>query len=141
MNIKNRLQNYSRLNIEIEQLAERVLSLRHRMYSLRSSSDLSEIPASGGNSDKIGTAVATITDLENLYIEKLEKLIQEQKEIEKMIDGLDQVERVLIRARYIDCETWESVCGIIGYSWRQTHRLHAKILSKLGNNVQEVVSE
>lgn len=131
MNIKYRLQNFSKLNTEIEQISERIVSLRHRMYSLRSSSDLSEVPAGGGDRDKIGTAIATITDLENIYIEKLEALMQEQKELEKLIEGLDPVERLLIRARYINCEPWESVCGIIGYEWAQTHRIHANILSKL----------
>lgn len=101
------------------------------MYSIRSTSDISEVPGGSGNSDKIGDVVATITDLEDTYHCLLRTLIAEQKAIEEIIATLEPIERLLIRARYIENQPWESVCGIIGYSWAQTHRVHANILNKL----------
>lgn len=136
MNIKHRLQNYSRINLQVERLRERIETLQDRMYSLKSSSDMSEIQASGGNSDKIGGNVALLVDLEEMYLDELSKLLEEQKEIEDMIKGLEPVERLLIRARYIDGLPWESICNIIGYSWAQTHRIHSSTLNKLGNMAQ-----
>jgi hypothetical protein len=29
--------------------------------------------------------------------------------------------------------TWEEVCVRIGYSWRQTHNIHSRILDKLAD--------
>lgn len=136
MSIKYRLQNYSRINSQVERLRERIEALQDRMYSIKSSSDMSEIPASGGNTDKIATNVALLADLEEAYLDELNKLLEEQVYIETMIKGLEPVERLLIRARYIDGLPWESICNIIGYSWAQTHRIHSSTLNKLGNMVQ-----
>lgn len=136
MNIKHRLQNYSRINTQVLHLRERIESLEDRMYSIKSSSDMSEIPASGGNTDKIATNVALLADLEEAYLDELNKLLEEQVYIETMIKGLEPVERLLIRAKYIDGLQWESICNIIGYSWAQTHRIHSHALEKLGNNLQ-----
>lgn len=133
MNIKHRLQQYSRLNNQCNALRERILTLRDRMYTLRSSADTSEIQANSGNTDKIGSSVALLADLEEIYFNDLNKLLKEQKEIEDMIKYLEPVEKLLIRSRYFDGETWESICNIIGYSWAQTHRIHSRILVKLGN--------
>lgn len=137
MNIKHRLQNYSRINTQVLHLRERIESLEDRMYSIKSSSDMSEIPASGGNTDKIATNVALLADLEEAYLDELNKLLEEQVYIETMIKGLEPVERLLIRAKYIDGLQWESICNIIGYSWAQTHRIHSHALEKLGNIAQD----
>ena len=131
MDIKHRLQNYIRLSQEVDQISEQVLSLRQTMYSIKSSSDMSHIPAGSGNSDKIGSVVAKIADLENNYLHKIDNLIQEQRDLEKIIEKLEPVEKLLIRARYIECNSWEEVCLTIGYSWRQTHRLHSNVLIKM----------
>lgn len=136
MSIKYRLQNYSRINSQVLHLRERIESLEDRMYSIKSSSDISEIPASGGNTDKIAANVALLADLEEAYLDELNKLLEEQVYIETMIKGLEPVERLLIRARYIDGLPWEHICNIIGYSWAQTHRIHSDALEKLGNIAQ-----
>lgn len=136
MSIKYRLQNYSRINMQVLHLRERIESLEDRMCSIKSSSDMSEIPASGGNTDKIATTVALLADLEEAYLDELNKLLEEQVYIETMIKGLSPVERLLIRARYIDNLPWKSICNIIGYSWAQTHRIHSDTLDKLGNIAQ-----
>lgn len=136
MNIKYRLQNYSRLVQEIDQLSDQVFSLRQNMYSLKSSSDMSIIPASSGNHDKIGDIVAKMADLENQYLHKIDKLVEEKVKLERLIEVLEPVERLLIRTKYIECKTFEEVAVLIGYTWRHTIRLHGKILNKLNKQMQ-----
>lgn len=138
LNIKNRLQNYSRLSQEVDQLADQVFSLRQTMYSIKSSSDMSLIPASSGNHDKIGDIVAKIADLENNYLHKIDGLMQEQRDLEKLIEKLEPVERLLIRTKYIECKTFEEVAVLIGYTWRHTIRLHGNILDKLNKQIQQM---
>ena len=53
------------------------------------------------------------------------------KTIEKAIEGLNPTTRMLLRYRYIEGLTWEEVCVRLSYSWRQTHRLHARALDQL----------
>lgn len=137
MNIKKRLQEYRHKTVELKQIKEKVEILKERTTSIRSSSDCSEVLAAGGNSDKIGELVANIVDLQNRYYEKMLEIIAEQKDIEQMIEQLDPVERLLMRARYFEGVSWEEVCLLIGYGWAQTHRLHSKSLSKLARQEQE----
>lgn len=72
--------------------------------------------------------------LEECYKDKLKQSIKAALEIEKAIDSLNAIERELIRARYVDGMEWEDVASHIGYSWQQTHRIHAKALEKLEAN-------
>jgi hypothetical protein len=36
-----------------------------------------------------------------------------------------------MRLRYLEGLGWEAVCVEIGYSWRQTHNIHARALAQL----------
>lgn len=131
MDIRHKLNSYIPLVREIRYLENKIEAIRDRQTSIRSSSDVCEVQASGGNSDKIGNSIAELNDLEDMYLRKIEKANAELKEIEALIDDLEPLERLLIRARYIDGEYFESICGIIGYSYRQTMRIHKCAMRKL----------
>lgn len=129
-NVKYRLQKYSDLKYESDQIRERINSIKEKMTSI-STQSFDEIIACPSESDKIGEMIATLSDLETIYIDKLNRLMQELIYIEKLIDKLDPQERVIIRKRYLDCKRWEDVCVEINCSWRNTHRKHRAILTKL----------
>lgn len=133
MNIRNKLNSYIPLVREIRYLESKIEAIRDRQTSIKSTSDMSEVqaPAPGGNSDKIGNAIAELIDLEDMYLSKIDKANAELKEIETLIEELTPTERLLIRAKYIDGEYLEAICGIIGYSYGQTKRIHNTALRKL----------
>ena len=81
--------------------------------------------------------VAALADLRDLYRAKEADLTQALTDIEHLIDGLDPIERVIARYRYIDGLHWEQICVKISYSWRQTHRLHADMIEKLAKAQDE----
>lgn len=70
-------------------------------------------------------------ELRRLYATKRERLSGKLKRIEEAIDGLEPVERHLMRLRYIDGLEWWQVAAAIHYSVQQTHRIHARALIKL----------
>lgn len=70
-------------------------------------------------------------DLQRLYRQKIRQLQTAQLRIEKAIGGLDPDMQILMRAKYIEEKSWEEVSSVIGYSLRQTHRLHAKALQAI----------
>lgn len=70
-------------------------------------------------------------DLQRLYRQKIRQLQTAQLRIEKAIGGLDPDMQTLMRAKYIEEMPWEEVASVIGYSLRQTHRLHAKALQAI----------
>ena len=89
----------------------------------------------GGHSedaDKIGNVVAKIQEKEARYLGKLNGILAEEKEIEKVIDTLEDArERTVMRYRYISGLKWEEICVKAHYSWQHIHRLHAEALKKM----------
>lgn len=70
-------------------------------------------------------------DLVGLYEQKQAALTADILRIEEAIEGLQPVERLLMRLRYIEGRPWQTICQRIGYSWQQTHRIHARALIKI----------
>ncbi len=128
---KERLRNYKNIRREVTQLQELICQLRVDIAAPRSQ-QLTGMPhGSSRAGSAIETAVERLVELEDLYTAKLKTLVDEQLAVEAAISSLEPAERQLMRARYIEGRKWEEVCVLIGYSWQQTHRLHARALARL----------
>lgn len=134
MDIVKRLKNFRSLVTELEYLENKIQGIRDRQTSIKSSSDTTEGSGCGGNTDKVGGSVTDLLYSQELYLEKAELIKKELEAIESAIGVLDPIERVIIRAKYVDGEPLESVCCIVGYSYRQTKRRHAIAIKKLEQN-------
>lgn len=128
MDIRHKLNSYIPLMREIKYLENKIEAIRDRQTSIRSSSDVSEVQAPGSNSDKIGTTVAELIDLEDMLEDKIKASHKARREIEGMISMLPPTEKKIIELKYIGCESFERICKEIGYSYRQTIRLHNKAI-------------
>ena len=104
-----------------------------QMYQTLKSPIITGMPAAHSpDRDKIGNIIWRIQEKEIRYLAKLDIILNEEKEIEKFIDSLeDSRERVIMRYRYISGLEWEQVCVKAHYSWQHTHRLHSEALNKL----------
>ena len=107
---KEQLRQYRSIKLEACQIARRIEEIE----------DLSE-------------DLNILTPLRDLYKEKLQELVDGQMRIEKAIESLNPIERELMRLRYIDGAEWTEVCATINYEWTQTHRIHARALTKIKN--------
>ena len=121
-----------RLHCYRDQKAERgqIAAAYHALADPKSA-NLDGMPKSPGSGDPLASIATKRQALLKRYHEKLDELDAALLTVEDMIDGLEPGERKLMRHRYIDGLTWEEVCVAIGYSWRQTHNIHAKCLDKL----------
>ncbi len=128
---KERLRNYRAVRLEVTQLQDQIRQLRSALYAPRSSQLTGLPPAGSREGSALESAVARLMELEGVYARTLVVLLTEQLAVETAIASLDSVERQLMRARYLDGRKWEEVCVVIGYSWQQTHRLHARALARL----------
>lgn len=128
--LKHLLHSYRDLLAEYEQIKDELAKVEAFMEAPRTS-NLDGMPRSPGGGDPILGVVSHHIALQERYRAQLHRLAAAQAAIENMIEGLEPGERRLMRCRYIDGMTWEEVCVRIGYSWRQTHNIHAKILDKL----------
>lgn len=127
---KQELKQYSRLNIELKRLEDKIATLEARLMSPKFQ-QITDMPRGGATSDT-ADKIADLVDLKNLYNAKWDKAISEQMKIETAISGLsDPVERALMGYKYIDGMTWEEVCVKINYGWERTHHYHGTALAEI----------
>lgn len=124
---KARLRAYRDLKLERDHLEAMVAALEYGPGGLR----MDGMPRSGKISDPTGNQAIDHTQVRDLYLQKVAELDKALIEIEQAIECLEPLERALIRLYYAEGLTWEEVCVAIHYEWAQTHRIHAKALSKL----------
>ena len=127
--IKKRLYSYTNLKRERQQIAEERERILARLEP--GAQNLDGMPRNQGAGDALASGVAAAADLLTLYTAKAAELDRAQADIEAMIAGLEPVERMLARFRYIEGHTWEEVCVDMSYSWRQVHRIHGRLLDRL----------
>lgn len=124
--LKKRLKRYLEIKAEAKQIQE----LRDALLDPKGA-NLDAMPRSCGPGNPVEAARQQRESLAREYDRKLEELAAEQAYIEAMIDGLNPMERKLMRHRYLEGLTWEKVCVAINYGWTQTHEMHGRILDKL----------
>lgn len=137
--LKRQLHRYRDLRAEYDQIALELEKVEAFMAAPRPA-NLDGMPRTPGAGDPVLGVVTHHLALQERYRAKLEELAAAQALVEDMIEGLEPGERKLMRHRYIEGLTWEEVCVAIGYSWRQTHNIHGRILDKLMEKYREEVT-
>lgn len=128
---KERLKNYRYLLREKQQLLQLLGELEGEMTALRSP-QLSGMPRSSSGDNRLDALIDRREELLHSYRAKIREMDTELKAIEAAIEALeDSRERTILRLYYLEGLTWERVCVRVGYSWQQTHRIHAKALRRL----------
>ena len=126
---KERLKQYKTLRLEEAQLEQELLE--HLNSSLIGSAVLDGMPKAGRLADTTASlAMESIRIYARLNAKKLEA-VRLRKEIEDCIEGLPGNQRVLMRERYILGRSWEEICLILGYEWRNVHYMHSRALKTL----------
>ena len=124
---KQELQSYYWLRKNIEKLEHKLLELESE--ATRVTTRITQEPKGGsGNSDKLGGIVAEILTVQEKINNKLRRSYITMSEIEHATVELPEREAYLIRARYIDCKSWEQIAVDMHYSWRQIHYIHSEAL-------------
>lgn len=128
--IKKQLNSYRELQAEHHQLQEELQRLELLM-SAPGGPNLDGMPKSPGVGNPVERMVIKHITLQEHYKAQIAQMVEQQTAIEELIETLEPTERRLARFRYIDGMDWETVCVMICYSWRQTHRIHGRMLDKL----------
>ena len=127
---RDRLNSYRHLCREIKQLEDQLAELESRITSPRTPK-LSFMPHAKGNGYALEAGMDLYADLVEIYKMKLERLYSERAAIEQAIESLEPIERMVLRARYIEGLSWEWVAERINYSYVQTWRIHARAIEAL----------
>lgn len=128
--MKRWLRQARKLRIEEKSIRDALATLEARKYSPRR--QLMTSGSGAGAQDMLGILLVKEQELISRYNELLAFNLKSQDEIESLIQYLESpIERSLIRAHYIEGKPWETTAECIGYSWSQTHRIHASALDNL----------
>jgi DNA-directed RNA polymerase specialized sigma24 family protein len=134
--LKRKLHRYRDLEAERQQIALELKKMEE-FLGVPKGTSWDGMPKAPGVGDPVLGVVTQHLALQERYRRQLEKLASAQAEIEDLIEGLEPLERKLMRHRYIEGLGWEAVCVAMCYSWRQTHRIHSTILDKILEQVAE----
>ena len=128
--VKAQLNLYLDIKGERAQI-ERLVAELEGTWTAPGTSNWSGMPRSGGHGDPMTGGLMQKERLLERYHRKGVELDSALERIEAMIDSLEPRERKLLRHRYVEGLTWESVCVAMNYSWSRTHDIHALALDKL----------
>ena len=102
------------LRHQAERIEEALEVMRARAE--RVTSYLTGMPHGGNGQDKMHV-VDSLVDMQGKYKSLLERTYQRQDELEDLIDEIDNdLQRMLLRYRYVDMLPWPLVASKIGYS-------------------------
>lgn len=124
---KAQLRAYRDLARERDSLWVTINAMEYGLTGVR----MDGMPRSGKVSDPTGAQAVQHADVLALYLQKVAELDKMLIEIEQAIECLEPRERTLVRLYYMEGLTWEEVCVEMSYSWRQIHRIHARVLGQL----------
>ena len=131
--IKAKLKRYRFIAGEISDL----LDERERLRSLaeKITPSLSFAPVYGANTDKMAPVVANLIEVERYIENRSKELLRARMEAEQLINRLaDERHRAVLKCYYFSRRTWEECCVMVGYSWKQIHRLHSHALIELSKD-------
>lgn len=128
---KERLRQYGAIKKELDSIRQQLEEVGAEIYSPRQTQITGMPGGRSGASEQLETLIVKQDKLIHLYRNQLEKLTDDRVEIETALSELPPNERVILRCHYIQGHNWEEVCMIVGYSWRQVHRIHSSALQRL----------
>lgn len=112
--LKKRLSHYKELEREIENQLERLENIDAKMYTI-GSPELTDMPkADTVVAYRIGNLVAKKEELLGQIQDAVSKRDEERRWIERVLNHVENSnQRAVIRMRYIDSETWDSVAFML----------------------------
>lgn len=124
---KEYLNSYKNLCRKLKSLEKQLESIREVEQSAKIQ-QLSDMPHGNKQSDLSDYMVKLDEILTKVYKAR-QDCINRKLDIEiKIAEMEDGTESLILHKRYIELKQWEQICVEIGYSWKQTHRLHSRSL-------------
>lgn len=132
MNTREYLSQLYRLNQIIDSNIAEVQRLRLLCESIPTT-DFSRERVSGGvHENKIAGLIGKAVDLETEIQAEIDSYIDLEREVRDVINAHENItERLLLRLRYIEFNTWERIAEKMNYSTMQIWRIHGSALKNL----------
>lgn len=127
---KDFLQSYRRAKRKVERLERQLRELR--LNKLSPSAINGDGMPHGADIKDLSDYAAKLDEIERDIISARYERICALQRVREAIEAMgDEQEKNLLTYRYIDGMKWETVAVAMGYSWKQTHRIHSHALENL----------
>lgn len=135
MQVREYLNQAYRLN---ELINSDLLELEElKKYTGNVNSVLSWTGSGGQPSDIVGNIVVKIDELGNKINDEIDRYVDVKKEIRAKIESLsDRDEKLILKKRYINFQTWEKIAVDLNYSYRHVMRLYKRALKKIKDVIE-----
>lgn len=130
------LDEYQSLLEERDDLKERLERKESQLYTIKNQK-YTAVLGGHGDVDKIGAAIAEVEELREYYYAKVVECESLKIRMETEFKILEDIERKIMKYRYIDGLWWKDICVKVDMCWSNIHRTHRKILTKLQQNDRE----
>lgn len=124
---KEYLSEYEKAVRQMKRHEERIREMR--LNKLCPAVKMDGMPHAHNHTD-LSSYAALLDQEERKYMKARYQRIKKCKEITDKIEALDdEDEKDVLMYRYIRLLKWEDICGKMGYSWKQVHRIHTRALN------------
>lgn len=113
MTIKE-LSGYVADHRQIESIEKRIQRIEDSLTHI--TAVLSGMPRGATGRDKMAKLVSELTDLKTEKAEKLIRLETNMRRVETALDELPDIERIVMRYRFVECLPWREVAKKTNYS-------------------------
>lgn len=127
---KEWLSRYRNAKAQAAELEEELYNLR--VGKMCPSNIITDMPSGGSGDGDLSSYVAAVDNLMSKIIQNRYKQVMLYTNISDAIDVLeDDVEKRILRLRYLQGMKWEEVIIRIGYDDRQVYRIHGNALHNI----------
>ncbi len=124
------LSGYLKLRREMDDLRERAQKLRAEAE--RMSVRLTGLPGGGPSDDRLQRCAAELADLEREYTAAAAVCTVRLRSIERAVRRLkDPTQRLILRRRWLDGESWERIAGEMSYGEKTVRRIADAALKRM----------
>ena len=128
MTAKEYLQQYRRIQREIEDIDRRMAQIRLK-YAAPSAINYSDMPKAHNSEHDLSDYIVKMDELTDYMISKYTRLRGIEVDIYMRVDRMEnQKERELLRYRYIDGMTWTEIADALDTTERNVYFIHGRAL-------------
>lgn len=97
-----------------------------------------DVVTGSGNTDKIGNAIAKITDLKEEINRDIDKLVDKKREASSLLKKLENpLHYEVLHKRYVLFESFEQIALEMGYTYRNICYIHGRALQAFDRILKE----
>lgn len=128
------LYRYINLSREIDVMQDHIKELEARAESL-GAMNITDMPKAHGNGNSMEDTIIKIVDVKILYQQKISDAMDALYDIEEAISTLPDMERIIMRRKYIKGDTLEQIAVDLHYSYRNIRRRHKRAIKLMSSHV------